>query len=245
MPDKPSDTVVQRRRLAALLALAPLAACGGGGGSSAPITAPTLDIRSNTVGDARGPFTVTFYFSDAISLPTGTLAFSLNGGRVVAGSFRKVDDRTYSVQVSPNANAQGLIDLRVPAGAYRDITGEVANTVAYAFAQPYDTLPPLATLSFGGPVTALGFISGAGSFTLTFSGVLDAPLTLAKLRVSVGTLSNLQRTSAAGAPDVYTFSYEPPAATAGAVVLELPAGSVTRGGIPNDTDYWTYGLATR
>ena len=88
MPDKPSDTVVQRRRLAALLALAPLAACGGGGGSSTPITAPTLDIRSNTVGDARGPFTVTFYFSDAISLPTGTHSNGLPFGiQLMAAPF--------------------------------------------------------------------------------------------------------------------------------------------------------------
>jgi hypothetical protein len=246
-PRLTSPVVLPRRRVAAVAAAGLLlAACGGGGGDpAAPPAAPALEIRSDVVGEARAPFTVTFFFSDAVVLPTGTLAFSLSGGSVVANSFRRVNDRTYSVQIRPNAAAQGLIDLRVPAGAFRDATGTASNNVAYAFAQPYDTLPPLATLVFGGPVDGLGFITGAGTFTLSFSSVLDAPLDGTRLRVSAGTLSNFTRTPAAQQPDVYTFVYTPPAATAGAVVLELPADSVRRNGIGNDNEYWTYGLATR
>jgi hypothetical protein len=235
-----------RRTFTAAAAGLLLAACGGGGGDpAAPPQAPALDIRSDVIGEARAPFTVTFFFADTVVLPTGTLAFSLSGGSVVANSFRRVNDRTYTVQIRPNASAQGLIDLRVPAGAFRDSTGTASNTVAYAFAQPYDTLPPLATLVFGGPVDALGFITGAGTLTLSFSGALDAPLDGSLLLVSPGAISGFTRTSAAQQPDVYTFTYTPPAATGGAVRLVLPADSVRRNGIGNADEFWTFGLATR
>lgn len=231
-------------RLGAAAVLALLAGCGGGGDPTPP-QAPTLDIRSDVTGEARAPFTVTFFFSDAATWPGETLAFSLSGGSVVAGSFRRIDGRTASVRLQPNAGARGLIDLRVPAGAFREATGTVGNPVAYAFAQPYDTLPPFATLSFGGPVDALGFITGAGRFTLGFGRVLDAPLAGSRLTVSTGTISGFARTSAASQPDVYEFTYTPPAATVGGMVIELPPGSVTSGGIANEGDYWSFGLATR
>lgn len=239
-----SQTPLRRRRLVLLASAGLVAGCGGGGGDAAAPAAPTLDIRSDVTGEARAPFTVSFYFSAGVTLPTGTLAFALSGGSVVAGSFRRINDRTYAVQVRPNASARGLIDLRVPAGAFADAGGTAFSTVAYAFAQPYDTLPPLATLSFAGPVNALGFITGAGTFTLTFSAVLDAPMAASALVVSAGTVAGFAKVSAAGQPDVYTFGYTPPPATAGGVVFELPPGSVASGGIANDTDFWNYGLAT-
>lgn len=235
-----------RRRTLAVAAAASLllAACGGGGEGEVPLpVGPTLEIRSDVVGEARSPSTVTFFFSGPVVLPTGTLVFSLSGASIVAGSFRRIDDRTCSVQLRPNASAQGLIDLRVPAGAYRDGTGQVSNTVAYAFAQPYDTLPPLASLSFSGPVDPLGFLAGAGTFTLTFTGVLDAPLVSARLLVSTGTVSAFTKTSGTAQPDVYTFTYTPPPATRGFVTFLLPADSVTRQGIGNDDLSWSYGLA--
>ncbi|MEY3253614.1 MAG: hypothetical protein RL227_2587 [Pseudomonadota bacterium] len=237
----------QRRaslRVGAASVLALLTACGGGGDGT-PARAPALDIRSDVNGEARAPFTVTFFFSDDVELPGGTLAFSLSGGSIVAGSFRRIDERTASVRIRPNASARGLVEMRVPAGAFRDATGSASNTVAYAFVQAYDTLPPFASLSFGGPVDALGFITGMGTFTLSFSVPLDAPLAVAGLEAAPGTISGLSKTSAAGAPDVYTFSYMPPAATFGGVTVELLQGAVSRGGIPNDRERWTFGLASR
>jgi hypothetical protein len=224
--------------------MAPLAACGGAV-VLFPAEAPSLVIRSDVIGEARAPFTVTFFFSDDVELPGGNLLFNLTGGSVVAGSFRRLDARTASVQIQPSASARGLIDLRVPAGAFRDATGTAASTVAYAFAQPYDTLPPFATLSFGGPMNSLGFITGPGTFTLRFSSALDAPLTATRLAVSTGSISAFTKTSAGNLPDVYTFSYTPPAATFGSIVFELPPGSVTSGGIANDGDYWSFGLGSR
>lgn len=238
----------RRRRVLAAAAASSLllAACGGGGGAGeVPLpVAPSLDIRSDVVGDARAPFTVTFYFAAAVVLPGGTLAFSLSGASIVANSFKRIDDRTYSVQLRPNPATQGLINLGVPAGAYRDATDRVSNTVAYAFAQPFDTEPPLANLVFGGPVDGLGFITGPGTFTLTFNGVLDAPLAAAKLLVSTGTIAGFTKTSGATQPDVYTFSYTPPPATRGFVVFLLPAGSVSRLGLANEDLSWSSGLAT-
>lgn len=232
-------------RLGAAALLSLLAACGGGDGDAAPPQAPALDIRSDVNGEARATFTVTFFFSDDVDLPNGQLAFSLSGGSVVAGSFRRIDERTASVRIRPNAGARGLVDLRVPAGAFRDATGTAGNPVAYAFAQPYDTLPPFATLSFAGPVDALGFITGAGSFTLSFGTALDAPLSASGLLVLPGTVSGFAKTSPTGAPDVYTFAYAPPAATFGGVTVEILPGVVSSGGIPNDRERWTFGLASR
>lgn len=251
MPEDPSASpglahcALARRRLSLAGGLAVLGlvlpGCGGGGVES-PAVAPGLDIRSDTVAEAKGPFTVTFYFRDAVLWPASGLAFALSGASVVAGSFQRLNDRTASVQLRPNANAQGLVELRVPAGAYTDATGTASNTQAVTFAQPFDTRAPLATLSFGGPVNPLGVITGGGVFTLRFSVVLDRPLAADALRVSVGLVSAFTRTSAAGEPDVYSFRYDPPRATLGQLLVELPPGVVSSGGIPNEADYWTFAL---
>ncbi len=237
-----------RRRWLLVSGALALAGCGGGGGGNdapeVPPVAPVLDIRSDVVGDVRSVFTVTFSFSAPVLIPSGNLAFALSGGSAEAGSFTRVNDRTYTVRVRPNASGQGLIDLRVPIGAFQEATGRVSNAVAYAFSQPYDTLPPVATLRFNGPVNALGFITGPGSMTLTFNGVLDAPLTSSPLRAQSGAITGFVKSSAAGQADVYTFTYTPPAATLGGVVFDLPANSVRRNGIGNDAGSWSFGLST-
>lgn len=238
-----------KRWLAATLCLATtlLAACGGGGdagGMTAPASAPTLDIRSTLNGEAKGPFTVTFFFSDTVLLPASGLAFSLTEASVVAGTFTKVDSRTYTVQIKPSENRQGLIDLRVPVGAFQDAMGMASNKVAYDFSQPFNTLLPYATLTFTGPTNALGMIAGPVTFTMSFATALDAPLSVSKLVVSTGTISNFVRTSTAGQKDVYTFTYTPPAATSGVLTIQLQGGAVSSGGLANATDRWNFGLAT-
>lgn len=235
------------RRALVLAGASLLAACGGGGGGDtgqvAPV-APSLDIRSDVAGEARAAFTVTFYFGAPVHLPTGVVPFALTGASVVKDSFHQVNDRTYAVRLEPRDNARGLADLRVPAGAFLDATGLVSNTVAYEFAQPYNTLRPLPTLSFTGPVDLLGFITGPAVFTLSFPAALDVALDPAALLVSTGTVSGFTRASAAGQPDVYRFEYAPPAATVGVVAIELPRGAVTVGGIGNDLGTWSYGIRT-
>lgn len=229
-----------------MLIVALLAGCGGGGSGETIATkpVPTLDIRSDISGEARTPFTVSFYFSEAVTIPNGQLAFKLTGASVVAGSFKQVNARTYSVQLSPNANAQGLVDLLVPAGAYQDSVTGLSSTVAYEFSQPFNTQLPFSTLTFTGPTNPLGMITGSGSFQLVFNGVLDADLVATKLLVSTGSISGFSKTSAAGQAHAYRFTYTPPTATSGGLTIELPKAAVTMGGLGNDLNWWTFGLTT-
>lgn len=232
------------RRAFVLGAAAWVAGCGGGTDSSPAPTAPALDIRADVVGVARGEFTVTFFFADAVHIPADVLPFALSGASVVAGSFRRVDARTCSVRLTPFSDRQGLIDLRVPAGAYQDASGAVFNSVAYEFAQPYDTRRPFATLAVAGALNSLGFITGPVVFTLSFPIALDAPLTAASVLVSAGAVSGFASTVVAGQAQSYRFDYTPPAATNGRLVVELPAGVVASAGLPNELGVWSYWIAS-
>jgi hypothetical protein len=172
------------------------------------------------------------------------LNFTVAGATRVAGSFKQLSADTWQVTLTPAANQQGMIDLRVPPGAFSDATGVASNAMAYEYAQPFNTVAPFAKLEFGGPVDAIGMITGAGTFTLRFDAVLDAPLTAAKIAYTAGTIGQFQKTSGTGQKDTYTFVFSPPPATFGGVTFELPRGSVTSGGIPNGRDWWNFGLAT-
>ena len=235
------------RRVVALAGVAMLAACGGGGGGGTPLaTAPTLLIRSDATGEVRGNFNVQFFFSVPVSFAssTGILPFSLAGASVVPNSFKQLSSDSWQVTLAPDTNKQGLVDLRVPPGAFTDPASGLSNTVAYEFGQPYNTLVPYAKLEFGGPVNALGMITGAGTFTLRFDAVLDAPLTVDKISYTAGTIGQFVKTSGTGQKDAYTFVFSPPPATSGAVTFEIAKGAVTSGGIPNNRDWWSFGLAT-
>lgn len=224
-----------------------LAACGGGGGGGTPLaTAPTLLIRSEATGEVRGNFNVQFFFSAPVnfSASNGVLPFSLTGASTVANSFKQLTNDTWQVTLAPDANKQGLVDLRVPPSAFTDPASGLSNPVAYEFAQPFNTLVPFAKLEFAGPVNTLNMITGAGTFTMRFEAVLDAPLTVDKIGCTAGTVGQFLKTSPTGQKDVYTFVYTPPPATTGGVTLDLQAGAVKSGGIPNNRDWWSYLLAT-
>ena len=226
-----------------------VAGCGGGGsgGSVAVVVARTLDIRSNVAGEATGVFTVTFDFSDKVLLTNSQLPFSTTNGAPVAGSFAQLSMSRYTVQIQPAANRQGVFELKVPAGAFKDATGAQGNTVAYEFAQPINTIVaagPEASWTDSAPVGDI-WITGPVTVTLSFNDVLDAPLDPAKLEVSAGTISNFRKTSAVGAKDIYAFSYTPPAATQGVVTIELPKNVVSSGGFPNSiVSWWSRAIKT-
>ena len=227
-----------------------LAACGGGGGGvDTPTTAtqaPTLIIRSDVTGEVRGNVNVQFFFS-APALFTGgqpELGFSLSGASKVPGSFKQLSSDTWQVTLTPSANQQGMIDLRVPPGAFTDSTGAASNTAAYEYAQPFNTIAPFAKLEFAGPLNSFGLIAGVGTFTLRFDAVLDAPLAVDKIAYTAGSIGQFQKTSGTGQKDTYTFVFSPPPATFGSVTFELPKGAVTSGGVPNNRDWWNFGLAT-
>lgn len=241
---------VRRRFLGAVAGalLVGLAACGGGGdGGTGPTvapTAPTLLIRSEVTGEVRADFRVQFFFSAPVTFPSGTLPFSLSGASVVSGSFGAISADTYQVTLRPDPNRQGLVDLRVPAGAYADASGRATNAVSYEFAQPFNTLAPFSKLSFGGPVDPLGLITGPGTMTLEFDAVLDAPLRADQIQLTAGSAAQFLKVSGAGQKDRYTFVFTPPPATSGGVTFEIGRGVVSSGGIPNERNWWTFGLAT-
>ncbi len=218
-----------------------LAGCGGGdsGGSVAPVVVPTLEMRSNVGGEATGPFTVSFEFSDKVLLTNGQLPFSTTNGSVVAGSFVTVSPSRYTVQIQPAANRQGLFELKVPAGAFKDASGAQSNAVAYEFSQPINTIVAAGPeASWTDSAANDWWLTGPVTVTLSFNEVLDAPLDPARLAVSAGSVSNFRKTSAAGDKDVYAFLYTPPAATQGSVTIELPKGVVSAGGFPNSLVSW-------
>jgi hypothetical protein len=218
-------TLVPRRSL--LLGLAAFAAGCGGGGSDAPVVpavAPTLEISSNVPDVAEGRVTVRFEFSsEPAAFASGALPFTMSGGKTVAGSFSKVSATLYTVQIDPNANTQGVIQITVPAGAFTDVTGKAGNTTAYAFAQRFDTRVPDTEPRVDMAVNVTGL--AAGPFTVTFTFNVDVGDSFVASDVIVtnamaGALTKVSST-------VYTMPVAPPSGTSGVCVIEVPTGAVT------------------
>lgn len=215
----------QRRAL--VLGLAALAAGCGGGGSDAPVVppmAPVLEISSNVPDVAEGRVTVRFEFSSApASFASGSLPFAMTGGRTVAGSFTKVSATLYTVQVDPNVNTLGVIQITVPAGAFFDETGKVSNTTAYSFAQRYDTRVPDTEPSAELSADVSGLASGPFTVTFTFNLDVGDSFVASDVVVTNASPGTFTKESAR----VYTLRVTPPAATTGLSVIEVPAGAVT------------------
>lgn len=221
------DGVRRRTLMLGVAALATLAAGCGGGGVDAPVAppvAPLLEISSNIPDVAEGRVTVRFEFSsEPRAFPSTGLAFAMTGGKTVAGSFTKINATVYTVQIDPNVNSQGVIQITVPAGAFSDATGQVSNTTAYSFAQRYDTLVPDTEPRAELTTNVVG--QAAGPFTVTFTFNLDVGTSFAATDVIVtnatpGTFTKLS-------PTVYTLQVTPPPATTGICTIEVPPGAVT------------------
>lgn len=224
-----------------LLGLGLLGACGGGssGGSvvETPIS-PTITSMSSDAGEvASDPFRVTVVFNAPVLIPDGTLlALCESSGTVYcnvkAGSLQAVagTTNTYTLQVIPVKQRKGLARIKIPAGAFKDATGKVSNTVAYELPQFINTVGPNASFS---PDSAGSFITGPLTVTMTFDSVLDSSMTADQLLVSDGVISDFRKTSGAAANDVYTFRYTPPSSIGGSLTIVLPDGSVSAGGIKN------------
>lgn len=224
-----------------LIGLGLLSACGGGssGGSGAETpVAPTITSLSSDAGEvASDPFLVTVVFSAPVVIPDGTqLALCESSGTVYcnvkAGTLQAVAGatNTYTLQVIPVKQRKGLARIKIPAGAFKDSTGRVSNTVSYELPQFINTVGPNASFS---PDSAGSLITGPLTVTMTFDSVLDSALTASQLLVSDGAISDFQKTSGAGANDVYTFRYTPPSSIGGSLTIVLPDGSVSAGGIKN------------
>ncbi len=228
-------------------AMALLSACGGGsggGGADAPLPElPTLTITSDAGEVASEPFKVRFAFSAPVVFGAGAFAYCdpSKGTATCSTGAQKPTAveglaNAYTIDVTPNNQQTGLAIIKVQAGAFKDATGRVSNSVAYEFPQYINTIGPKATFT---PNSAGGVILGPMNITLTFDSILDTALTKDQLLVSDGTIDPFQRTSAPGVNDVYQFVYTTPAAIGGSVTIVLPAGSVSAGGIKNgDLRQW-------
>ena len=218
---------LQRRGLVLALAGLGLVAGCGGGGSDAPVVppvAPMLEISSNVPDVAEGRVTIRFEFtSEPRAFPATGLPFAMTGGRTVAGSFTKVNATVYTVQIDPNANSQGVIQITVPAGAFADLTGQASNTTAYSFAQRYDTLVPDTEPKAELTTNVVG--QAAGPFTVTFTFNLDVgnSFVASDVIVTNATPGTFTKVS----PTVYTLQVTPPSATTGICTIEVPPGAVT------------------
>lgn len=201
-------------------------------------------MTSNAGEEASEPFTVTFAFSAPVTIshPSGILQLASTNCTPVPNTFAKTGPSTYTMVVNPHAGKQAIAELRLAPGTFKDSTGVLTNTVSYEFAQAINTIGPVATFDQPGVV----FITGPVTVRVSFNAVLDAALTQDKLTASVGTISNLVKTSTLGANDSYTFSYTPPATTLGTVIIQIPQGSVASGGIASGTvqQWGPYGIKT-
>lgn len=217
--------------LAALFVGAGLAACGGGGGGGLteppPIAAPSLQIRSGLDGAAAGTFQVDFIFSGDVAGFTQN-SFSLLRGSVVAGSFKQLNAREFSVLITPPPNSTGVTSLQVRAGAFTALGGLLTNVSGYEFAKPYDTVKPSPTE----PTPVFSHVMrGTGtqqSALVTILFDIDVePLTADKLLVASATPSEFTRVSARE----YRVVLTPPGTVSALMLKSLPEGSV-KGAVP-------------
>jgi len=227
--------------LGAALVAAGLGGCGGGGGSSEPppVAAPTLEIRSGLDGAATGPFQVDFVFSGDVG-GFSQNSFSLLSGTVVAGSFKQVNSRLFTVTINPRENANGVVSLRVGGGAYTALGGLLTNTVTYEFSKAFDTVKPITE-----PTPTFSHVwqgaSGASPALVTITFDMDVqPFTASALSTSTAVISAFTRVS----PRVYTLVLSPPPGVSGIMILTIPEGAVTAavaGGVATTRPYG-YGL---
>jgi len=235
---QPAGMDATRRRIAgggALGLLALVAGCGGGNTEKeSDAVIPTLVISSDTPDAATGSFTVRFTFSAAISGFT-TAGITVSNG-FTSASVVKLSDTVYTVQVTPTTSFQGVAELRVLVGAFKDATGTVANTVAYAFGQQINTVvatgEPTLTITHN---VSTATATGPVTFTLQFSEDVSGSFSVSDIQLSAGAVSSFT-TNTGGA--LYSAVVTLPTGTTGDLVLRVPAGSFqTAAGVANQKAY--------
>jgi hypothetical protein len=182
--------------------------------------APALEISSNATTTATGPVTFTFTFSEPVfGFVTGDV--TVTGG--TKGLFTPVSGSVYRLVVTPTANAEGTINVTVPAGAAVDAVGNAS--AAGSATQAFDTLAP--SLSIAGNVA--GTATGPVTFTFTFSEPVSG---FTGDDVSVTNGSKGLFTPVSGT--VYTLVVTPAAGIQGAMTVSVPANAaLDAAGNPN------------
>jgi hypothetical protein len=216
------------------------------------IVVPSLSITSDAPAVAKASFNLTFNFTGPVTIYSadGVLPWATNNTNAVVdkATFKKVSDTMYTVKVTPANWRKGDWTLLIPAGAYKDATGARYSTLSASVTQAIDTQMPVATFS-SSPSSGQTIYTGPTMVTISFSTLLDADLSVGGLVLSSfnldtqeplaspGVISNFVKTSSTNEKNVYTFLFTP-AAGRTSVIVNLPAGTVRAGGMPNESTNW-------
>jgi hypothetical protein len=163
--------------------------------------APTVVITDNAAGNASGPVTFTFTFSEAV---TGFTVDDITVGSGSKGTFTAVSSSVYTLSVTPSGT-NGSITVDVAAAAASDAAGN-ASLAPQQYSQPFDTRAIRVT-----PGT-YSLSSGVMSYELTTNGT-GADLLVAVYADANGT-SNLigwqviNRAAAFGPSAVYQGAFD-------------------------------------
>jgi large repetitive protein len=181
---------------------------------------PSVRVSTSTAGPTTGPVTFTFTFSEAVTgftasdvVVTGGTAGALSGSGT-----------TYTMVVTPPADASGALTVDLPAARVVDAVGQDNTALAAPVSVPFDTAAPTLTITDNVPGATAG---GTVTYTFTFSeavsgfGIDDVTVT----GVPGGTIGTLTTVS----PSVYTLAVTPAANTSGSIGVSVAAAAVIDG----------------
>ncbi|WP_115870516.1 LamG-like jellyroll fold domain-containing protein, partial [Marinoscillum furvescens] len=188
-------------------------------------TPPTVDIQDEpAVVSSTSPYNVTFSFNENVS---GFVIGDIMVGNGSASNLTKINDSTYTVDITPNG--VGDITIDVASGVAQDIAGNL-NVAAIQAITQYDASAPTVTISSSepDPTNSSSFIVNI-DFSESVSG-----FEVSEIAVSNGSASNL--TTA----DSISFSVDIAPTADGLVSVDVGAGVATDGAGNGNTAASTY-----
>jgi hypothetical protein len=184
---------------------------------------PELTITANNGGDAAGPITYTFTFSEPV---TGFTAADINvvstGEPPTEGALVQVNSSVYRMVVTPADDDAGTLRVSVAANRYEDANGNANSTADTTAALAYDTVE-LPEVTITDNLAAGATANGPVTYTFTWS----EPVTgMAANDVSVvnGTRGTIVTVTAGR---VYRMVVTPDENTEGDMVVTVRANAVT------------------
>lgn len=168
---------------------------------------------------AGGSIIYTFNFDNAVIGFTAD-DVTVTGGR--KGAFSGVSTTIYTLEVLPNAGAEGTLTVSVAANAAQDVDGN-ASMAQQAAPQVYDLLAPAAAITDDRP----GLTNAAITYTFTFSEAVTG-FTVDDVTVANGAKGAFTPSTVTGvAGRVYTLVVTPTAGFEGNVTVNVAAGAAS------------------